>query len=144
MARAIARDTPAVLICEDEWLSRLDDPVGTVREYVAAARRIRRLLAPHVTALLRFGVSVVLDFGGNTVEDRNWVRALFEDADAAHVLHYLPADDGTCRARVRQRNDAKPEGLFFGVVSDAQLTDVNRYFVPPDPDERFNVVTHDM
>jgi predicted kinase len=35
LAPAIARDTPAVLICEDEWLSRLGDPIGTVREYVA-------------------------------------------------------------------------------------------------------------
>jgi hypothetical protein len=47
------------------------------------------------------------------------------------------------QGRVRQRNDAKPEGLFFGVVSDAQLADVNRYFVPPDPDEGFNVVMPD-
>jgi hypothetical protein len=37
-------------------------------------------------------VPVVLDFGGNTVEDRNWVRAVFESADAAHVLHYVRAD----------------------------------------------------
>jgi predicted kinase len=125
-------------------LSRLGDPVGNLREYVAAARRIRRLLAPHVTALLRLGLSVVFDFGGNTVHDRNWVRAVFEEANAAHVLHYVRADDETCRSRVRQRNQVKPEGLFFGVVSDVQVEEVNRYFVPPDPNERFNVVTYDV
>ena len=66
LARKIARETPAVLICEDEWISRIADPI------------------------------------------------------------------------------TKPEGLFFGIVTEAQVEEVNRYFSPPGDDERFNVVTYDV
>jgi predicted kinase len=144
LARKIARDTPAVLICEDEWVSRIADPITNLGEYVTAAARIRSVLAPHVIDLLRLGMSVVLDFGGNTARDRNWVRSIFEQANTEHVLHYLRADDSICRARVQARNETKPQGLFFGVVTEAQLEEVNRYFAPPGAEEGFNVVVYEQ
>jgi hypothetical protein len=67
-------------------------------------------------------------------------RSIFESAPADHVLHYLIADETTCRDRVRQRNVTQPEGVFFGVVTDALLDEVNPYFVPPAEAERFNVI----
>jgi hypothetical protein len=79
-----------------------------------------------------------------TRRDRQWVRSLFEAADAAHVLHYILADDSTCMARVRQRNERKPEGVFFGVVTEAQVEEVNRHFSPPSTEEGFNLVTYDV
>ena len=85
-------------------------------------------------------MNVVLDFAGNTPTSHQWVRSLFESAPADHVLHYLIADEATCRERVRQRNATRPEGIFFGVVTDAQLDEVNPYFVPPAEAERFNVI----
>ena len=144
LARKIARETPAVLICEDEWLSQIADPITNLRNYVTAAARFRSVLAPHVIELLQLGVSVVFDFGGNTVRDRNWVRSIFQQSNTEHVLHYVRADDAMCRARVQARNETKPEGLFFGIVTEAQLEEVNRYFSPPGADERFNVVIYDV
>ena len=144
LARKIARETPAVLICEDEWLSRIADPITNLRNYVTAAARFRSVLAPHVIELLQLGVSVVFDFGGNTVRDRNWVRSIFQQSNSEHVLHYVRADDAMCRARVQARNETKPEGLFFGIVTEAQVEEVNRYFSPPGADERFNVVIYDV
>jgi predicted kinase len=143
LARRIAQEAPAILICEDQWISQIADPITNLGEYVSAATKIRRLLAPHVTELLRLGVSVVFDFGGNTVRDRNWVRSIFNEANAEHVLHYIRADDAICRARVRARNETRPEGLFFGIVTDAQVEEVNAYFSPPGADERFNIVICD-
>jgi predicted kinase len=144
LARKIARETPAVLICEDEWISQIAEPIANLHDYVTATSRLRSVLAPHVTELLRLGVSVVFDFGGNTVRDRKWVRSIFEQANTEHVLHYLRADDSICRARVQARNEMKPEGLFFGVVTEAQLEEVNRYFSPPGAEERFNVVVYEQ
>jgi predicted kinase len=93
LARKIAADVPAVLICEDEWMSRLADPIEHLHEYVAAAAKIRSVIAPLSIDLLRLGVPVVFDFGGNTVRDRNWVRSICRQANAAHVLHYITADE---------------------------------------------------
>ena len=143
LARQIASEAPAILICEDEWMSRLAPSVANLRAYLEAAARIRSVIAPLTVDLLRLGVSVVLDFGGNTIGDRQWVRSILQQANADHVLHYLRTDDETCRARVRQRNASQPEGIFFGIVTDAQLDEVNRFFVPPAADEGFTVTVHD-
>ena len=86
---------------------------------------------------------MVFDFAGNTVKDRLWVRSIFESAAADHRLHYVLADDDTCKARVRERNESKPEGVFFGFVTDQQLDEVNKFFEPPTAEEGFVTVIHD-
>ena len=139
LARQLGRELPAVVFCEDEWLSKISDPITSVADYLKASSRLRAALAPHITGLLRLGVDVVLDFAGNTPASRQWVRSIFESASADHVLHYLDADEATCRERVHERNRTQPEGIFFGVVSDALLDEVNPYFVPPAAEEQFNV-----
>jgi predicted kinase len=143
LARQIAQTERAVLICEDEWMSRLAGPIENLPQYLAAAARLRRVIAPLTVDLLRLGTSVVFDFAGNTVRDREWVRSLFQSAKAEHRLHYMRTDDATCKARVRQRNESKPEGVFFGVVTEAQVDEVNRFFAPPSGEEGFTVVVHD-
>jgi predicted kinase len=143
LAREIARTTGAVLICEDEWMSRLADPIKNLQDYLAAAVRIRRVIAPLSIDLLRLGTSVVFDFAGNTVKDRLWVRSIFEGANSDHRLHYVSADDDTCKARVRRRNVLKSEGVYFGVVTDQQVDEANRFFAPPAAEEGFAMVVHD-
>jgi hypothetical protein len=39
-------------------------------------------MEPLIIEILRAGVSVVMDFAGNTVYERSWVRSLFEAAGA--------------------------------------------------------------
>ena len=85
------------------------------------------------------GLSVVLDFPANTLASRRWMRGIVEDADAAHELHFLDVPDETCRRRLRERNAA---GGHPFQASDAEYEIFTRYFVPPTPDEGFNVVTH--
>ena len=143
LARQIAQTERAVLICEDEWMSRLAGPIENLQQYLAAAARLRSVIAPLTVALLQIGTSVIFDFAGNTVRDREWVRSLFQSAKAGHRLHYLRTDDATCKARVRQRNESKPEGVFFGVVTEAQVDEVNRFFAPPSGEEGFTLVVHD-
>ena len=143
LARRLGHELPAVVICEDEWLSQLADPITQLADYLKASSRLRSALAPHLSELLRLGNTVVLDFAGNTSGARAWVRSVFETAGADHVLHYLPLDDETCKARVRLRNETQPPGVFFGEVTEAQVEEVNRLVTPPLPDEGFKVVTHD-
>lgn len=143
LARRIAQTAPAILFCEDEWLSRLADPIENLQQYLAAAGKIRNVIAPLSVDLLKLGTSVVFDFAGNTSRDRQWARSIFESAGADHQLHYIPAADDVCRARVRERNRSKPEGVFFGEVTEQQVNEVNRYFTPPGAEEGFIVVVHE-
>jgi hypothetical protein len=88
------------------------------------------------------GAGKTTHFAGNTPRERAWVRSIFERANADHRLHYLPADDDICRKRVRQRNVSRPEGVFFGTVTDAQVDQVNKFFTPPGRAEGFEVIIH--
>jgi predicted kinase len=144
LARALGRELPAIVICEDEWLSQTAPPIHNLGDYVEAARRLRTVLAPHIVQLPRLGVSVVIDFAANTRKDRTWVRSIFETASAEHVLHYLELDDESCKARVRLRNERKPDGIFYGEVTERQVEEVNRLVGPPGNDENFTVVTHSV
>ena len=142
LARQFSVDRHAILICEDQWLARLFGGVASLAEYLERRGRIRQLLADWVPQLLGAGHSVVFDFGGNTIKDRAWVRSLFAKLGAEHELHYLVADEALCRRRIRERNRTKPQGIYWGDVSDELFDEVNRYFQPPTHDEGFTVVEH--
>ena len=142
LGRQIAREAPAVFICEDEWLQKLAPGISSVRQYVEATANIRRVIAPLTIQLLKLGTSVVFDFAGNTVRERAWVRAIVEAAGAAHVLHCLEVDENTCWQRIEARSAARPDGLFFGPVTRELFDEVTRYLVAPSSGEGFHVQVH--
>jgi predicted kinase len=92
--------------------------------------------------MLQAGHSVVFDFGGNTIRDRQWVRSVFAKVGAQHELHYIVASESLCRSRLHDRNRAKPEGIYWGDVSDELFDEVNKYFQPPTHEEGFTIVEH--
>ena len=128
------------MISEDDWLSALfSEEMSSVRDYVRVSEKLRRVMAPHVSLLLQSGVSVVLDFPANTLENRAWMREIFEDAGAAHELHVLDAADEVCLKRLHARNT---EGDHPFATTEAQFRQVSRHFVPPSPEEGFILVVH--
>ncbi|MBL8622769.1 MAG: ATP-binding protein [Myxococcales bacterium] len=139
-ARALAASAPALLICEDEWLATLlTAPITSLEGYVEAITRLRRVIGPLTTRALTLGCSVVFDFGGNTVAHRAWVRELAVAAGAACRLHVLDVPPEVCRQRIRERNQARPAGLFYGEVDDALIDAVVAHIAPPTPDELTDV-----
>jgi predicted kinase len=142
LARELTAQYAAVLICEDEWLVRLEAQIETFDDFRRQARRLRAAVGPHVVDLLRLGISVVLDFPANTPKDRAWIRSLFETAKAQHELHVIEATDELCRARLRKRNETMPEGLYFGHVSEDIFDPVTSLLALPSQAEGFNVVRH--
>jgi hypothetical protein len=65
------------------------------------------------------------------------MRALFEEAEASHRLHFLDVTDEVCRSRMHARKTAGGDGL-----SDAEFYHVTSFFAPPDPSEGFNVIRY--
>ena len=129
-----------IVVAEDRWLARLyPDEQATPADYVRHSTRLRGVMGPHVVDLLRAGLSVVLDFPANTRASRDWMRTLFEEAGAAHRLHFLDVADDVCRARLRTRNAA---GTHEFTVTDAQFALFTQYFVAPTQDEGFDLVVH--
>ncbi|MDQ3282050.1 MAG: ATP-binding protein [Acidobacteriota bacterium] len=142
LSRALAARENAVLLVEDQFLERLyPGEIATLGDYVKYSSRIKAALAPHITALLRMGIAVVLDFPGNSRSQRTWFRQLFESAGAAHELHFIDAPDAVCKRQLRERSKALPAGTAW--TSDAEFDAVTAYFEPPSSDENFNVIRHE-
>lgn len=140
LAKALAARPARLLISEDHWTSHLfADQLKTIDDYSRLSQRLRTAMAPHIVAILRAGLSVVLDFPANTPAQRGWMRGLIEAAGVPHELHLLDMPDALCLERLRRRN-ASGEHPF--VVSDAEFAQFTRHFSPPAPDEGFNVVVH--
>src|SRR4029450_138775 len=83
LARELAERSAAILLEQDEWLNHLfPDDIVDVPTFAKFSARLRAALSYHVCALLSRGISVVLDFPGNTRAQRRWFRELFERANA--------------------------------------------------------------
>jgi predicted kinase len=142
LARELGRTLPAVVFCEDEWIDTLGFEINSHADFEREAAKWRSLIGPLATELLRLGVSVVFDFSGNTVKSRQWVRTIFETANADHLLHVIEASDSQCLANIHRRNREKPPGIYWGHVSDETFRRVTVHFVPPQPNEGFRIQMH--
>jgi predicted kinase len=141
LAASLAAAPGSILLSEDFLLSHLyPGEIATLDDYVRATTRLRRAIAPHIGALLRAGIHVVLDFQANTPTARAWARDLLQGVDADHRLHYLRASDDECKDRLHARNRS---GTHEYQVSDEDFDQFTRYFVPPGADEGFEIVEHD-
>jgi predicted kinase len=139
IARELGGSLPAIVFCEDEWIATLGFQIRSLDQYLDVSARIRALIGRLVPDLLRRDVSVVFDFGANTVKSRAWVRSLFEAAGADHLIHWLEGSDAACLANLHRRNADRPDGVYWGEVSDELFHAVCPHVVPPAPEEGFRV-----
>lgn len=138
LAQALAREHAAILLCEDVMIARLyGEQMNTFDDYIRCSRKLKTVVGPLTTDLLRAGCSVVLDFPANTKAGRRWFRSLFEAAGAAHVLHFVASPDAVCLERIARRNVERPEGSYF--LSEADFAHVSSFFEAPESEEGFEL-----
>ncbi len=141
LARRLAAEHRGVLFCEDVWLAELSDGIASFEDYLKWSRRCRAVMGPLIVDVLRAGTSVVMDFAGNRVEERAWVRGLAEVAGGGVVLHFLDVDEEECLRRLMVRNESKPEGLYFASTTEAEFRAICGYFQAPRDDEGLTILT---
>ncbi len=140
LAVRLAKEDSAVLISEDAWLHCLfSEQMGTVADYVRCSAALRSVLGPHVSDILNAGVSVVLDAPANTLETRQWMRAILHSTRARHVLHMMDVPDPVCLDRLRNRN-ARGDHPFR--TTEAQFQLVSRHITVPTSGEGFVIRRH--
>lgn len=142
LARDLAVRENAVLLVQDDFLDALfPAEITDIPGFVKCSSRLKNALTPHVCALLSKGISVVLDFPGNTKTQRAWFRALIERANVEHELHFVDASDALCKSQLRDRSEGLPAGTPW--IRDVDFEAINAYFQSPTEDERFNVIRHE-
>ena len=140
LAHKLAAAPDCLLLSEDKWLSGLyPQEISTLADYVRCSSRLRQLIVPHTRTLLQAGLSVVMDFPANTLENRVWMRDLIEGTEAANELHFLDMSDEICKARLKQRNE---DGEHPYQTSEEEFDLFTSYFVAPTTSEGFTIITH--
>jgi predicted kinase len=141
MAATLASQHSAILIAEDEWLKTLyPEEISTLKEYLQYSSRLKKMIKSHVQDLLLKRLSVVMDFPGNTKEQRAWFRDIFLEVNANHELHFIQKSDEVCLSQLKKRSEKLPKGAAFTTEKEFHL--VTRYFHPPSQDENFNIYLH--
>jgi predicted kinase len=141
LASALALQQNAVLLVQDEFLDRLyPGEIVDIPGFVKYSARLRTALTPHIHSLLLKGVSVVLDFPGNTKAQRSWFRELIEGAKVGHELHFIDVPDEVCKVQLKERSKELPAGTAW--TTDAEFDAITAYFQMPTAEEGFNVIRH--
>ena len=142
LARDLAERRNAILLVQDELLERLfPGEITDIPAFIDRSLRLRTALAPHICAMLSKGVSIVLDFPGNTRAQRAWFREIFERANVEHELHFVDASDAVCKRQLKDRTRRLALGTPW--TTDAEFEAITAYFQPPADDEAYNVVRHE-
>ena len=142
LAKQLANRHGAVLLAQDEFLVQLfPGEVVDVATYLKCSTRIQKALTPHLCSLLTMGLTVVLDFPGNTRTQRAWFREVIERSGASHELHFIDVSDEVCKRQLRERSTGYPAGTRW--TTDAEFDAITAYFEAPGVDEGFDVVRHE-
>lgn len=141
LARTLASRENAMLFEQDHWVETLfPNMIVNVATYLEYSGRINKIVAPLVVDVLSRGVSVVMDFPANTLNQRAWFRSIIEQAGVDHELHYLDTPDAICLAQLKARSAHLPPGTKWTTEEDFNL--ISSHFRAPSADEGFNVVLH--
>ena len=138
LSREIASREGAILLSEDEWLKNIyPDEIENFEDYIKYSSRLKPLIQKHVQQILNSGITVVLDFPGNTEKQRAWFKDIYTEYGFSHKLIYLEASDNLCLKQIKARRKTNPERAQFD--TEDVFNQVTSYFQPPFEHEHFNV-----
>lgn len=142
LARELASREDVVLLVQDDFLEALfPGEITDIPGFLKCSARLKNALTPHICALLSKGISVVLDFPGNTKTQRAWFRELIDRANVDHELHFVDASDALCKSQLQERSKSLPAGSRWTTVGDFEA--ISAYFQAPSEDENFHIVHHE-
>lgn len=128
-AKEIEAERPALRLTPDEWMIPLfNDNDANGKRNVLEGRFIWLALRA-----LRQDIDVVVDFGVWAKVERTALRALAAEAGASCELVYLEIDETEQRRRRDDRASEESETTFY--ITDEDLAEYRRRFVPPDDAE---------
>jgi predicted kinase len=129
-SKQISMDRNAVLISEDEWLSKLyPNQITSFEDYIKFSGQLRPLIKAHVQNILRAGSSVVMDFPANTKKQREWFKQLSFEVKSESELIYLKVSNELCLKQIAQRNMEQPSRS--GLDTEDMFNQVTKFFEEP-------------
>lgn len=138
-AQQMSQERNAVLISEDEWLTRLyPSLITSFDDYLHFSSLLKPLVKSHVLNILNTGTCVIMDFPANTVKQRKWFKELLTEANAPNELIYLNVSNDVCLKQIEKRRLEQPARAIYDTES--MFIEVTKYFQEPDQSEGFNLI----
>lgn len=131
LARQLEADLPALVLSEDEWVSRLFPPEAAHSDKVRM--RVKHLQWAIGVRTVRIGRDVVLDWGAWSRKERDIFRARAAADRVPLRFHYLDVPFDELLRRIERRNADLPPATYH--VTEADLRRWLRWFEPPTADE---------
>ena len=138
LSKSISSELVAIHISEDEWLSsHYPEDIKSFEDYLLYSQRIKPFVKSHIQQLLKIGLTVVLDFPGNTSKQREWLLSLSNEVNCEHELIFLNVSDEVCLSQIAKRGKEQPERTKFDTPE--VFHEVTKYFESPAEDEGLNI-----
>jgi predicted kinase len=133
-ARELAVERGALLLTPDDWALTLFGPDDRHQERPNGKRwLLEGLLVNLAVDALRLGLSVILDFGLWSRDERSALRWLARSAGATSEIVYLPIDLDVQRRRIQVRWTHTPEQTF--PMAESEFGPWRELFEVPDAEE---------
>lgn len=138
-SNTLKNDKNAIRLSEDDMLSILyPNQVNSIEDYLKYSSRMKPVVENLVSDIVLKGVSVVLDFPGNTRRQRTWFKKMIEELNCDHELLYLDVTDEVCLSQIEKRRISSPQRRHFDTPE--VFEKITKYFESPDAEEGFNIV----
>ncbi|MBC8134411.1 MAG: ATP-binding protein [Fibrella sp.] len=133
LAKQLEITHPAFRLSPDEWIKAVIKDETDKSELDRLRDPVERLQWETAQSLLRLGVSVILENGFWSKEERIAYRNQAKELGASVELHYLNVPEPELWHRIQNRNADLPEGSF--PITRAEVEEWLRWFTPPDSAE---------
>lgn len=138
LAKTIAEEPNTIYISEDEILSSFyPDSIHSIEDYITYSKRIKPYVERLVKRLTDNGLTVVMDFPGNTFKQRKWFQILIDLCNVDSTLKYLDVSDEVCIQQIVKRKIEEPERHAFD--NEEMFHKITAYFQEPTEEEGFHI-----
>lgn len=132
-AQRLEKNTGAIRLAPDEWITRLIGSKGDRLERERLRDPVEDLQWTTAQQLLRRGVSVILENGFWSREERFRLIAMTKELGGSVVLHFLDTPKPELLRRLQVRNAQEPHDSLRVTVEDLDLW--LSWFEPPELSE---------
>ncbi|QWC00449.1 ATP-binding protein [Mycoplasmatota bacterium] len=122
--KKIAIEPHTIYLSEDEILSSFyPNEINNIEDYILYSKRIKPYIMKLAKKLTENNLSIIMDFPGNTIKQREWFKTLIEACQVEGKLIYLKVADEVCIKQILKRRQEEParhkfdnEEIFYRII----------------------------
>lgn len=134
-AAKLLKQSPSVLLSMDELFEICElDFFNDLHSNLYP--KLQQFLYKKAAEIAQGGLTVILDSGFWTRQERQSVTKVFSNLGSNIQWHYIDVDDDTWRQNIEERNQAaQAEGYVQFLIDEERMAEIIREFEVPAPDE---------